>query len=292
MSTKRNFLIKLVSYITKIPEKALKNVKIVDTNLTEEYKKEKRRRCDIVIKINDNVVCNLEMNKDYYPSYIIKNLSYLFSLHNQENMSEEKYQVGQEYIQINFDNFKSFGKKLINEYKLKEETTGEDYPLGRIKVFHIKLDYLQNIKYTESVNKKLVQYLKFIGAKSYEEIIETIEGDEILEDVFNEMVRFAKKIPFGYRDVEYEERLLRNSIREEGRIEGEKKGKAEGLIEGAAKGKAEGLIEGEAKGLIEGKNMAIVEMCSAGADKNFIAKAFNISMEKLDEILKNNKESR
>ncbi len=87
--------------------------------------------------------------------------------------------------------------------------------------------------------------------------MEKLNDNEEYEDpheIYMKMVECAKKLPFGYRDVEYEERLLRNSIREEGRI--------------------------------EGKNIAIVEMCKAGVDKKLIAKAFNLSMKKLNEILK------
>ncbi len=34
-------------------------------------------------------------------------------------------------------------------------------------------------------------------------------------EIFSEMMRYAKKLPFGYRDVEYEEMLLRNTFKDE-----------------------------------------------------------------------------
>ncbi len=192
----------------------------VDTNLKEENRNIKHQRSDIVIKVNDNTICNLEMNKDYYESYLVKNISYLFTLHNQDNMSGIKYSVGDVYVQINFDNFGKFGHKLINEYRLKEISSGEDYPIDRIKIYHIKLDYLQNKEYTKSENIKFIKYLKLMSAKNYGEALEIVKGgDKIMHEVFNEMMRYAKKLPFGYRDVEYEEMLLRNTFKDEAKKE-------------------------------------------------------------------------
>ena len=62
------------------------------------------------------------MNASYYKEMAVKNNSYLYSLHNQDNVEGEGYNTTRIFIQINFDKFKTYGKKLLNEYIIKEKT--------------------------------------------------------------------------------------------------------------------------------------------------------------------------
>ena len=269
MHTQKEYLTNLIHYITKIPLEELKKLEYIDTTLSENNKEKKHERSDIVVKAG-NYIINLEMNKHYYKELILKNFSYLCLLNNSVNMEGEEYDLNKKFIQINFDCFNNHGKDLKNKYILEEGIYKEKYPLQRMEIYHIVLDYLQNKEYTESENNKLLDYLKIMLLKDKTEILEIGKTDEILKGVGEEMIRYSKKIPLGYRDVELEERILMNTYKKEGIREGEERG----------------LIRGRAEGKTEGANDTIIKMYSGGIGKEAIANALNMPLEQLDEILK------
>ena len=224
MHTNKEYLVNLVHYITKISIDELKDLEYIDTTLGENNKDKKNESSDIVVKAG-NYIINLEMNKYYYKELIVKNFSYLCLLNNNVNIEGEEYSLDKKFIQINFDCFNYHGKELKNKYILEEGIYKEKYPLQRMEIYHIILDYLQNKKYTESENNKLLDYLKIMVLKEKTKIIEIGKEDKILKGVGEEMIRYSKKLPLGYRDVELEERILMNTYKKEGIREGEEKGK-------------------------------------------------------------------
>ena len=229
MHTQKEYLTNLIHYITRIPLEELKELEYIDTTLSENNKEKKHERSDIVVKAG-NYIINLEMNKHYYKELILKNFSYLCLLNNSVNMEGEEYDLNKKFIQINFDCFNNHGKDLKNKYILEEGIYKEKYPLQRMEIYHIVLDYLQNKEYTESENNKLLDYLKIMLLKDKTEILEIGKTDEILKGVGEEMIRYSKEIPLGYRDIELEERILMNTYRKEGKREGIREGEERGLI--------------------------------------------------------------
>ncbi|MBR1944133.1 MAG: hypothetical protein IJ848_01515, partial [Alphaproteobacteria bacterium] len=79
------------------------------------------------------------------------------------------------------------------------------------------------------------------------------------------------------------------TAKNEGLIEGEKKGIEKGLIEGEKKGiqkgKQEGLIEGEKKGKNEAKKELAQNMRNQGFEDTVITKCLNINIEELNKLL-------
>ena len=212
MSCKKEYVKRLIHYITNIPLEELQDLKYLDTNLKEDYRKNKHYRSDIITKVNDfNII--LEMNKNPSKEYIEKNISYLFSVHNQNNRKNKKYIMGKKYLLLNFDFDGNVGDKLINKYTLKD-SNGKDYPID-IEIYHIKLDKLQNKEYTKSVKEEILKYLKIMILEDEKELMEISKGDDILKDVIREMIHYdAMDIPFGYRDVDEEHEWMMNSIRD------------------------------------------------------------------------------
>ena len=234
MSYKKEYVKRLIHYITDIPLKELQDLKYLDTNLKEDYRKNKHYRSDVITKINDfNII--LEMNKNPSKEYIEKNISYLFSIHNQNNRKNKKYIMGQKYLLLNFDFYGNVGNKLINKYTLKDRNRKE-YPID-IEIYHIQLDKLQNKEYTKSVKEEILKYLKIMILEDEKELMEISKGDDILKDVIREMIHYdAMDVPLGYRDVDEEHEWMMNSIRDrhkeelkEERRKSIKKGKAKGI---------------------------------------------------------------
>ena len=265
MHTNKKYLINLIYYITKIPIEKLKYLEYIDTTLGENNKKNKHERSDIVVKC-DNYIINLEMNRSYYKELMVKNFSYLCLLNNNVNIEGEKYSINEKFIQINFDCFNNYGKELKNKYILEEGIYKEKYPLQRMEIYHVLLDKLQNKKYTESENIKLLDYLKIMLLQDEEEILEIGKKEKILKGVGEEIMKYSKKLPLGYRDVDLEQKILLNTYKIEGRNEGLQEGLKEGKIEGIKEGKEQG-IEQTAK-----------NMLGLNVDINTISKATGLSI--------------
>ena len=231
MACKKEYVKRLIHYITDIPLEQLQDLEYIDTNITEDFYINKHHRSDVATQTNKlNVI--LEMNKKPKKEYVEKNISYLFAIHNQENRKGEKYITGKKYLLINFDYYGKVGKKLINKYVLTEDN-GEKYPV-EIEVYHIKLDKLQNKEYTKSVKTEILKYLKIMVLDDETEIKKISKGDEILEDVVREMIHYGNKdIPFGYRDVDEEHEWMMNNMKYEAEEKGHKKGIKEGLEQAA-----------------------------------------------------------
>ena len=263
MSCKKEYVKRLIHYITNIPLKELQDLKYLDTNLKEDYRKNKHYRSDVITKINDfNII--LEMNKNPSQEYSEKNISYLFSIHNQNNRKNKKYIMGQKYLLLNFDFNGNVGNELINKYTLKDRN-GKEYPID-IEIYHIKLDKLQNREYTKSVKEEILNYLKIMVLEDEQELIEISKGDDILKDVIREMIHYdAMDVPFGYRDVDEEHEWMMNSIRDRHKEE---------LKEERRKGLEKGIKKGEAKGIEKtAKNMLDLDV-----DINTISKATGLSI--------------
>ena len=125
---------------------------------------------------------------------------------------------------------------------------------------------MQNKKYTESEDIKLLDYLKIMLLQDEEEILEIGKKEKILKGVGEEIMRYSKKLPLGYRDTDLEQRILLNTYKIEGRNEGLKEGLQEGEARGIEKGKEQG-IEQTAKNMLD-----------LNVDINTISKATGLSI--------------
>ncbi len=238
MFSNPKYVKRLIHYITNIPLQELEGLKYLDTNLKEENINLKHPRSDILLEVG-NTYINIEMNNHPDKEYIEKNITYLFSIHNQNNKRSKKYVLGKKYILINLDYYGKVGNAIINRYIL---TNGKQrYPV-ETEIYHIKLDYTDRIEYTESVNEEILKYLKIMILTNKNDLIKISKGDEILENLVRDMIHYeAKDIPFGYRDVEEEREWMMNSIKDRYTEEGIKKGEARGIKQGIEQGITQGI---------------------------------------------------
>ena len=102
-----NILGKMISDITGIDYKILKDNIILETNeLPISRKNEKAKKCDFIIRVDKNMVINLELNKESYSELLIKNLSYIFNVFSTITKKGQKYNENLNVIQININCFK------------------------------------------------------------------------------------------------------------------------------------------------------------------------------------------
>ena len=76
-----NILGKMISDITGIDYALLKDNIVLETNeLPIHQRDEKFKKCDFIIKVDNQMILNLELNRQSHTGLIVKNLSYVFQL--------------------------------------------------------------------------------------------------------------------------------------------------------------------------------------------------------------------
>ena len=102
-----NILGKMISDITGIDYELLEDNLILEANdLPVSRKNEKAKRCDFIARLDENMILNLELNKESYAELITKNLSYVFNIFSNITKRGEKYNENLNIIQINLNCFK------------------------------------------------------------------------------------------------------------------------------------------------------------------------------------------
>ncbi len=110
--------------ITEIDYSLLKDNIILETNeLPIKRKNEKFKRCDFIAKVDQNMIINIELNRQSHTGLIVKNLSYVFQLFSSAFQKGETYDADLVVMQINLNCFPSKDKleKPLSKYYLTEE---------------------------------------------------------------------------------------------------------------------------------------------------------------------------
>ena len=178
----RDYLVDLISNITKIPRYAISNNMIILNNeLGIEYYDSKKMQTDILVEIENNII-NLEMNNSYYEGLFNKNSAY------HQKLMVDQYKSGYDYdikkvIQINFDNFGIFNsKETIIKFQMKSED-GLDVEESYGVVYHVNLEKIRNIWYNKTRKESLTEFdrkLLMLCITNKQSLEEITKGDEDL----------------------------------------------------------------------------------------------------------------
>ena len=178
----RDYLVDLISNITKIPRYAISNNMIILNNeLGVEYYDSKKMQTDILVEIENNII-NLEMNNSYYEGLFNKNSAY------HQKLMVDQYKSGYDYeikkvIQINFDNFRIFNsKETIIKFQMKSED-GLDVEESYGVVYHVNLEKIRKIWYNKTRKESLTEFdrkLLMLCITNKQSLEEITKGDEDL----------------------------------------------------------------------------------------------------------------
>lgn len=259
LSNKNNlYKAKLLSVITKIPEKEFLKASYQSVELPISSVSDKIYKTDIIVKIANHII-NIEMNRDYYRGLFTKNSMYYNKLKSEDLDVGESYIYVKKIIQINFDNFSKYnGNKLIYKFKMLEVNTYEEEYENEVECYHIDLAYLNNKCYNELNNEEKIIYL------FHEKEIDKMRSENFMNEAIDEIERISndKKI-IGLYDKEAVEKKILNSRLIEAKEEGENLGEKKKIKEIA------------------------LNMIDIGMDDNIIIKSLNISIDDLNNIKEN-----
>lgn len=261
----------LINIITGIPLSMLDNIKVENTEYIIENKNDKKMRSDVIVSIGNKYI-NVEMNNEYYKGVFNKNDAYLSKLKSTTYNKSEDYIDAFQVIQINFNNFIHFKhKKDIYKFMFREETTNELDEDSTIK-YYVSLENVWDRCYNKSVSK-LTRFERFclILKTDKKEYARIFAGDDkVMGNLVDEIAKLSlddKMI--GLYDAEVEAEKVKKT-----------------MLKGA---RLEGIEQGIEQGIERNKKEMVRNLFQNGVSLDIIAASACISIEKVKEILNDNK---
>lgn len=251
MLTKQNVLKKIIESVL---EEEIKEMKILNNELTVINIKSKKRVVDILVQIQNQYI-DVEMNNNPEEYINIRNGTYLFNMINESIGKGGNYtkMLKNEYIGINLT-YQKGGSEIRNEYKLQKRN-GEAY-IKNFKIIEINMEKLNKEWYTLSEQEReKFKYLEMLdlNQKSLERFT---KGDRIMKEYEEIVKKLNKDSEFRMHITEEEdERLIFESSMELA-VE---KGLQKGLEKGLKKGEKQKALAIAQKMLNKGKSVAEVK---------------------------------
>ncbi len=228
MLTKQNILKKIIESVL---EEEIKEITILNNELTVINVKSKKRVVDILVRIKNQYI-DVEMNNNQEEYIKIRNGTYLFNMINESIGKGETYAqiLKNEYIGINLT-YHNGGSEIRNEYLLQKRN-GETY-IKNLRIIEINMEKLKKEWYTLSrKEQERYKYLKMLdmNKESLEKF--TNEGDAIMKEYEEAIKKLNVDEEFRMHITEEEdERLMYESSMELAEERGEKLGLRKGTIE-------------------------------------------------------------
>ena len=247
LTSNKEYLAEIINYVTGLPkEDVIKKGIIINSEYVRENIKEKDKKSDLIISIENNII-NLEMDRRYYAGSNRKNNKYI---HKMVNHYEEK-----NIVQICFTSYKKEeelkgGKKVIRKYMFQDSDGNiDEYGVEKYK---IDLEYIENKYYNEDEITREEKLLLMLKEEKIEKLKEISKGDKIMKEVYKKLEELSedKDLALLYDEKEREEEKRKEELeyaKELGMSEGIKQGYTSGINKG---------IENTAKNMLN-KNMDI-----------------------------------
>ena len=261
---------------------------------------------DVIVEINKEEICNIEMQIGERED-IIERLLYYWGRTYTRNINQgEQYKKLKRTIIIMISGFELKGLKELGYYTKWKLIEVENRK--QILTDHIEIDIIELPKIHNGNAEKedaLLEWLYFLenpdsegvkrivekndGVKKAKEKLEEISNDEIMQRLAD-WKEAAERDEMSVRSMAMRRGLEegREKGLEEGRKEGRKKGLEEGRKEGIEEGKKEGRKEGREEGIKEGKKKAIYEiarkMKNKDADIEYIMEMTGLTKEEIEKL--------
>ena len=254
---------------------ALDDFELLDKELKKESINDKLGVLDIHIRLKDGTHINLEMQQLWTIEFVSRSIFYLAKIYTEDFTAGSSYSELHKCVSANIiaEGF-NLNEKLHSVYVLKEKDIDER--LGDFIEFHFfNLRKVRDlpIKYEDTQENKLINWLKFIDANNKEErdmLAKTSPVLQILNEKMNVLTLSKEE-----RRI-YDSRMkLKSDI-----VTISESSFKKGIAEGIEKGRAEGIEKGErAERLATARRMKAKE-----CDVSFIAEMTGLSLEEVESI--------
>lgn len=269
-----NALAKLTSDITKIPYKKLKdNIILTINEIPITNKKEKFKKCDFIIKMNNEAIINIELNTSKYKGLKTKNLSYSFNLYSSNTKSGKNYDDDFLVIQINLNTFSDKFTEYLDIFELRNKR-GTKY-IENFKIYTLDIVKCYNLYYDKPETKNnIIKWGAFLYSKRDDKNIINIISNLLNKKELDEINSRLENINMDTNGI-----MSKKEAREWG----------EWIKNSMIKDSFEqGIEQGIEQGAKNNTLKIIKEMLKKNISKETISEITNKSIEEINKIEKNN----
>ena len=198
--------------------------------LPQRTKEEKEKNLDVFVETNYGYMVVEMNNGDFNKTKLYRNYMYLMSYASQKELTNEKYDVKNNYILVNLNANCQVTKEPIEIFEYRNENF--DCILDNVKVCNVSLDSLENLCYNDE--KEMDKYRYLLMLKLEKQALEEFYPEDEYVRRFKEIVmRINDNVEFywGVTPEKDREMLHKGELDEkydDGFANGEKRGIAKG----------------------------------------------------------------
>ena len=173
-----------------------KELEIRNNELPLESYQDRQLICDFIIKLNEHLDLNIEVNKSYYPGLTERNLTYSFKIYYEHFKTGDDYKEFSKYnlLQVNFNNFPNPKGKSINKFFMMDIEDLTNSLSKNFCILNIDIASCFKLVYNKTNLKEVSSLERFSGilyASNIEDISNILGSDmltkkekkEFLDDV-------------------------------------------------------------------------------------------------------------
>ena len=247
--------------------------------LRREFKDEKLGVLDIIAKLDENEICNIELQIVDKKNIIERILYYWSRLYSRQIKSGEDYKILQKAIVILITDFKIEDLEELDyhsRWKIMEDKQGKKIILTQ--KLEIDIIELPKIIGKEKEQDNLLDWLYFLENPKSERVTEKMKENENLKEAVKKLDNLSE-----------DEKMQRIADLRQKAIMDEKAIYEKGLEVGIEKGIQRGMEKGIEKGIMEGSQKEKIEiakkMLELKIDKETIAEATGLTEQEIEKIL-------
>ena len=247
--------------------------------LRREFKDEKLGVLDIIAKIDENEICNIELQIVDKKNIIERILYYWSRLYSRQIKSGEDYKILQKAIVILITDFKIENLEELDyhsRWKIMEDKQGKKIILTQ--KLEIDIIELPKIIGKEKEQDNLLDWLYFLENPKSERVTKKMKENENLKEAVKKLDNLSE-----------DEKMQRIADLRQKAIMDEKAIYEKGLEIGIEKGIQRGMEKGIEKGIMEGSQKEKIEiakkMLELKIDKETIAEATGLTEQEIEKIL-------
>ena len=247
--------------------------------LRREFKDEKLGVLDIIAKLDENEICNIELQIVDKKNIIERILYYWSRLYSRQIKSGEDYKILQKAIVILITDFKIENLEELDyhsRWKIMEDKQGKKIILTQ--KLEIDIIELPKIIGKEKEQDNLLDWLYFLENPKSERVTKKMKENENLKEAVKKLDNLSE-----------DEKMQRIADLRQKAIMDEKAIYEKGLEVGIEKGIQRGMEKGIEKGIMEGSQKEKIEitkkMLELKIDKETIAEATGLTEQEIEKIL-------
>jgi len=251
--------------------------------LRREFKDEKLGVLDIIAKLDENEICNIELQIVDKKNIIERILYYWSRLYSRQIKSGEDYKILQKAIVILITDFKIESLEELDyhsRWKIMEDKQGKKIILTQ--KLEIDIIELPKIIGKEKEQDNLLDWLYFLENPKSERVTKKMKENENLKEAVKKLDNLSEDERMQrIADLRQKAIMDEKAIYEKGLEVGIEKGMKEGIQRGIEKGIEKGIMEGSQKEKIE----IAKKMLELKIDKETIAEATGLTEQEIEKIL-------